>query len=251
MVLALLAAGLPLAALSMAAPAALPASPTNLEGTAWLLNGNDAVSLQFEQGRVSGSDGCNRFNGPYASRGTSLQIGSPLAATKMACSPPVMEQAARFNQALAGTRSFRLDGGQLRLLGADDTVRATLVSQSRTLDGSWQVIRYNNGRQAVVSPLLGTDIDLSFLGDGRIGGSSGCNRYNASIQVDGSKVTISTPLSTRRLCSAPAEVMEQERQFLAALTSAATLRQEGRRLELRRADGALAVILRRLPTATP
>jgi heat shock protein HslJ len=45
--------------------------------------------------------------------------------------------------------------------------------------------------------------------------------------------------------------MEQERQFLAALTSAATLRQEGRRLELRRADGALALILRRLPTATP
>jgi heat shock protein HslJ len=43
--------------------------------------------------------------------------------------------------------------------------------------------------------------------------------------------------------------MEQERQFLAALTSVAALRHEGQRLELRRADGALAVILLRLPTA--
>jgi heat shock protein HslJ len=43
--------------------------------------------------------------------------------------------------------------------------------------------------------------------------------------------------------------MEQERQFLAALTSVATLRHEGQRLELRRAEGALALILNRQPTA--
>ena len=236
--------------LAAIAPAALAATPFNLDGTVWVLQGNDAVSLQFDQGRVSGSDGCNRFNGPYGSRGTSLQIGPPLAATQMACAPPVMEQAARFNQALAGTRSFRLDGAQLRLLGADGTVRATLVPQSRSLEGRWQVSAYNNGRQAVVSPLLGTTLDLSFLAGGRIGGSSGCNRYSATVQVDGSKVTIAAPLGTRRMCLTPAGVMEQEQQFLAALTSVASLRQEGQRLELRRADGALALILKRLPTAT-
>jgi heat shock protein HslJ len=244
-------AALPLITLAFAAiaPVALAATPSKLEGTAWVLAGNDAVSLQFEQGRVNGSDGCNRFNGPYLSHGTSLTIGPPRAATKMACPPLVMQQAAQFNQALSGTRFFRLDGANLRLLGVDGSVRATLVPQSHTLEGRWQVNRYNNGRQGVVSPLLGTDLDLSFLGDGRIGGSSGCNRYNATIQVEGSKVTISAPLSTRRLCSAPAGVMEQERQFLAALTSVATLRREGQRLELRSADGALALILKRLPTA--
>ncbi len=218
-------AALPLITLALAAipPAALAAMPPNLDGTAWVLDGNDTVSLRFEQGRVSGSDGCNRFNGPYVSRGTSLTIGPPLAATKMACPPPV--------------------------LAADGSVRATLVPQSRSLDGNWQVLRYNNGRQGVVSPLLGTELDLSFLEGGRIGGNSGCNRYSAKVQLDGSKVAITAPLSTRRLCIAPAGVMEQEQQFLAALTSVATLRQEGPRLELRRADGALALILRRLPTA--
>ena len=242
-------AAIPPAALAAIPQATLAAMPPSLDGTAWVLDGNDAVSLQFEQGRVSGSDGCNRFNGPYVSRGASLTIGPPLAATRMACPPPLQQQAARFNQALAATRFFRREGAQLRLLAADGSVRATLVPQSRSLDGRWQVLRYNNGRQAVVSPLLGTELDLSFLEGGRIGGNSGCNRYSATVQLDGSKVAISAPLSTRRLCIAPAGVMEQEQQFLAALSSVATLRQEGPRLELRRADGALALILRRLPTA--
>jgi heat shock protein HslJ len=244
-------AALPLITLACAAiaPVALAATPASLEGTAWVLADNEAVSLQFEQGRVSGSDGCNRFNGPYLSRGASLTIGPPLAATQMACPPPVMQQAARFNQALAATRFFRRDGANLRLLGTDGSVRATLVPQSKTLAGSWQVSAYNNGRQAVVSPLLGTVLDVSFLEGGRIAGSSGCNRYSAKIQVEGSQVAIAAPMSTRRLCSEPAGVMEQERQFLASLASVATLRHEGQRLELRRADGALAVIMQRLPTA--
>jgi len=244
-------AALPLAALAFAAiaPVALAATPASLEGTAWVLAGNEAVSLRFEQGRVSGSDGCNRFNGPYLSRGASLTIGPPLAATQMACPPPVMQQAAQFNQSLAATRFFRRDGANLRLLAEDGSVRATLVPQSKSLAGSWQVSAFNNGRQAVVSPLVGTVLDLSFLGGGRIGGSSGCNRYVAKFQVQGSQVAIAAPMSTRRLCNEPAGVMEQERQFLAALTSVATLRHEGQRLELRRADGALALILKRQPTA--
>ena len=242
-------AAMPLVTLAFAAmaPVALAAIPPSLEGTAWVLAGNDAVSLQFEQGRVSGSDGCNRYNGPYLRRGSSLTIGPQLAATRMACPPPVMRQAAKFNQALVATRFFRLDGANLRLLAADGSVHATLVPQSKSLAGNWQVSAFNNGRQAVVSPLVGTVLDVSFLEGGRIGGSSGCNRYSAKIRVAGNQVAISAPLSTRRLCGEPQGVMEQERQFLAALTSVATLRHEGKRLELRRADGALAVILQRLP----
>jgi heat shock protein HslJ len=40
--------------------------------------------------------------------------------------------------------------------------------------------------------------------------------------------------------------MEQERQFLAALPTAVSLRLEGDALELRRADGAIALSLRRI-----
>jgi len=42
--------------------------------------------------------------------------------------------------------------------------------------------------------------------------------------------------------------MEQERAFLAALNTVATMRMDGDLLELRAADGALAFLLRRAPS---
>jgi heat shock protein HslJ len=45
------------------------------------------------------------------------------------------------------------------------------------------------------------------------------------------------------MCAEPDRIMEQEQQFLRALTTVATARQEGSRLELRTAEEALAVSL--------
>jgi len=49
--------------------------------------------------------------------------------------------------------------------------------------------------------------------------------------------------ATKKTCARPAGVMEQETQYLKALATAATYRMDGDRLELRTADGALAVTL--------
>jgi heat shock protein HslJ len=45
------------------------------------------------------------------------------------------------------------------------------------------------------------------------------------------------------MCTKPEGVMEQEQQFLKALETVATARFEGDRLELRTAEGALAITL--------
>jgi heat shock protein HslJ len=45
------------------------------------------------------------------------------------------------------------------------------------------------------------------------------------------------------MCVAPEGVMEQEQQFLKALSTVATARFDGDRLELRTAEGSLAVSL--------
>jgi heat shock protein HslJ len=50
------------------------------------------------------------------------------------------------------------------------------------------------------------------------------------------------------MCAEPDRIMEQEQQFLKALTTVATARQEGDGLELRAADGALAVSLTKATT---
>lgn len=228
------------------------AHPPELNGTAWVLSslsGRAPVAagsptLRFEGGSVQGTDGCNRYTVPYTATGSTLQVGPKGASTQMACPPAVMEQAQAFMSALTQARTYRIASGQLQLLKADGTVLATFAAQSQALAGtSWSVTGYNNGRQAVVSVLTGTNLSMAFGSDGKVGGSAGCNRYSAAYTLEGHKLTIGPAAATRMMCAKPEGVMEQERQFLQALETVATARFEGDRLELRGAEGQLAVTL--------
>jgi heat shock protein HslJ len=49
--------------------------------------------------------------------------------------------------------------------------------------------------------------------------------------------------STRKMCAKPDGVMEQETQFLQALATVSSYQFDGKKLELRTADNALAVML--------
>ncbi len=246
---ALLASGGILSACTAMSPAG---DPPELSGTAWVLSSlpgqsllpDATVTARFEDGRVQGMDGCNRYTSPYTAAGSTLQVGPRGASTQMACPPAVMKQAEAFMSALAGTRTYRIAAGQLQLLTADGAVLATLAAQSHALAGtSWRVTGYNNGKQAVVSVLAGTGLTMAFSADGKVGGSAGCNRYTAAYASEGEKLTFGPAAVTRMMCARPERVMEQEQQFLRALETVATARFEGDRLELRTPQGALAATL--------
>jgi heat shock protein HslJ len=226
-----------------------------LDGTAWVLTElpgrklvpDRSITAQFDGGRVQGTDGCNRYTMLFTREGGSLTFGDRGASTMMACPPEVMQQAQAFMGVLSGRRTYRVEGSRLQLLG-DGAVLATFAIQSQSLAGtSWKVTGFNNGRQAVVSPLTGTEPTLAFLGDGRYSGSAGCNNFTGSWTAQGLKVTLGPAAATRRMCGEPAGVMEQEQQLLKALQTASTARFEGDRLELRTADGALAATLAKQP----
>lgn len=238
--------------LAACAAVSTAAKPPGLNGTAWVLSslpGQSPVAegsptLRFEGGSVQGTDGCNRYTAPYTATGSTLQVGPKGASTQMACPPEVMKQAQAFMGALTQARTYRIASGQLQLLTADGTVLATFAAQSQTLAGtSWSVTGYNNGRQAVVSVLTGTNLTMAFGSDGQVGGSAGCNRYSAAYTLEGHKLTIGPAAATRMMCAKPEGVMEQERQFLRALETVAAARFEGDRLELRGAEGQLAITL--------
>ena len=78
------------------------------------------TSMLFgDDGKVSGSGACNRFGGTYALTGEGLSFG-PIAATKKACPPAVMDQENRFFDAIEITDRFEIDDtGALILIGAD------------------------------------------------------------------------------------------------------------------------------------
>jgi heat shock protein HslJ len=227
------------------------AAPPPLDRSAWVLSSlpgqplpaGAAVTLRFDGDRVSGSDGCNRFGGPYAGTGGRLRVGPNLASTQMACPDALRPLAATFGRALAAATGYRIEGTSLVLLDDRGQPLARFAPQPAGLAGTaWDVDAYNDGRQAVVSLAAGSRITLEFNADGGVGGSGGCNRYSGNVSTGGEALRIG-PLRSTRMACAP-ELMQQETAFLRALESATSARREGDRLELRTATGALAVTAR-------
>lgn len=231
------------------------AAPPQLDRTAWVLAAlpgrtllpRATATLQFEGERLSGSDGCNRFNGGYSTEGGKFRVVTPLAGTRMACPPEVMEQARAVTGALTQAAAYDVVDGQLRLLASSGTPLAVFAPQSQELAGTqWEATGINNGKQAVVGLVEGSAITMDFGTDGRVAGSAGCNRYTAAYTAEGlSSVRFEPAATTRRACADPAVDM-QEQNFLAALATVVTARMEGDQLELRTAEGSLAVSLRRV-----
>jgi copper homeostasis protein (lipoprotein) len=111
-----------------------PLASADLVGTYWKLTriGDQAVIpiaesrephlVLNDEGRVAGSDGCNRLMGSYEFDGPRLEF-SQLASTMMAC-PQGMEQADQFRAALERVVRYRIVGSHLELFNDDDEMLA-------------------------------------------------------------------------------------------------------------------------------
>ncbi|MCZ7589673.1 MAG: META domain-containing protein [Gaiella sp.] len=180
-----------LTAATAVATASGSTSASPLTGKAWILTSlagkpplaDTELTAEFTPKlRVSGSAGCNRFAGSYRVSGRTIRI-SPSATTMMACAGPIQRQETAFLNALSSARSFAVRRGILLLRSSDGRVLARFRAQSQVLAGtSWNVLAYNNGKQAVVSVLAGTKLTAVFGRDGRLTGHGGCNNYNADFK---------------------------------------------------------------------
>ncbi len=238
---ALMAAG----AASIGSPAMLPGA--SLAGTSWnltTLNGDDIappirVTAKFSaDGMMSGTSGCNRYNVTYEVDGNSISIGTAMS-TMMACNEASMAVENAYIAALGATTSYQINDNTLTLFDAGGAAVATFsAAKEIALAGtSWAVQAYNNGKQAVTTPVIGTEMTAIFGKDGNLSGSAGCNTYNASYRVDGNSISIGPAATTRMMCAEPEGIMEQEMQYLTALSTAAAYKIDGSRLEMRTAEG--------------
>jgi heat shock protein HslJ len=218
-----------------------------IEGRRWQLAGLQGIeadlragsapaTVRFRDGRIEGFGGCNQFTGPYTLDGDRLSIGA-LATTMMACPPAATALETAVTRALAGT--FRVDVRErsLTLTAPTGNVIAFEAARDPSLDGGkWTVTGFNNGRQAVVSPLGTTTLWVQFA-QGNVRGHAGCNTFRGTYTVDGDRIAIGAIAATRKACTA-AGVMQQEREFLAALRSATTWTIDPRgMLDMHRTDG--------------
>jgi heat shock protein HslJ len=111
-----------LSACSLSAPAGDP-----LDGTSWQLSAlgdrspveGTTVTLGFEDGRATGSAGCNSYGGAYEVDGEKI-VFREVASTLMLCTNPgVMEQEAEFLGSLNEVNRFELASGRLQLYRSD------------------------------------------------------------------------------------------------------------------------------------
>jgi len=92
-----------------------------LEGTTWLLDktipGSEITAL-FANGQVSGSAGCNTYQGTYrstrAAGKNTIEFG-PLATTRMMCDEPLMDQEGLYLAALEAATEYTLEGFALSI----------------------------------------------------------------------------------------------------------------------------------------
>lgn len=115
--------------------------PNGIEGvddlvnTEWLLEdlGGQGVvdrvqsTVRFgEDGRITGSGGCNRYFAGIEQEGDRLSVGV-VGSTRMLCPPAVMDQEGRFFQALEAAEAIRLEGPYLYIdiNGMDHPLRFT------------------------------------------------------------------------------------------------------------------------------
>ena len=224
----------------------IPAANAALKNVTWRLTAlpgqtlpdagpRNALTVRFAGGRVEGFSGCNQFVGAYRVQGNAVLLG-PLAGSLMACAEPAMALEQAFRTVFSGAMRVAITGDTLTLTPESglEALRFQREAPPRLEGVSWEVTAYNNGRHAVTSPKLGTQLTLTF-NDGTVSGSSGCNRFHGTFKAQGNVLSVGPLGMTRMMCDTA--VMTQEHEFLVALESATRWEIARGMLDVHRADG--------------
>jgi|GEM_PF-2746856 len=212
-----------LAEVAGAAQELVKISAADLDGTTWTLLelseeqpalADTEVTLSFAGDQLSGSAGCNNYTGSFSLGADNpfVLTAGPIAATKMACPNPSLNQENAYLNALQSAAQWGYEIGKLAIYyPAADGSYARLLLAPPAADNSavdmltgttWQWVR-------LTDPMQQVDIEqpqnhtLTFLPDGTIQIQADCNRATAaySAGADGS-LAVQPGISTLAACPA-------------------------------------------------
>lgn len=114
-----------------------PVISGTLDGGPWLvedINGggvidNARLDISFADGTMSGRSGCNRFTGSFKQDGDRFSTG-PVAVTRMACPPALMDMERKFLGTLAAATMVTFDATGAAVLKAADGRRIKIRRES-------------------------------------------------------------------------------------------------------------------------
>ena len=199
---------------------AISADPAlHLIGTRWTLTSMDGdavpadvtVTLAFgEDGRGSGSGGCNQYSGDYTATGSSISFG-PMNTTRMTCdgAAGTTENAYLADLALVTTWAVPADGAmgtELTLSGAGATPKLVFGPTPQTaadlVGTSWYLFSIDGTE-------TGTQVQtLIFNSDTAVSGSGGCNSFSGPYTATDTEIAFGNLAMTMMFCDGPVGVNE-------------------------------------------
>jgi heat shock protein HslJ len=211
---------------------------SSLDGRRFLA---DDVSIEFRDGTVSASAGCNLVSGDYRIEGGSLVVDD-LAMTEMAC-PGRDDRDAWLVGLLSSRPVVALDGDQLTLSTESESVvllDRRVVDPDRPLVGTrWELTTIVDGDAASSVPAV-VEVPWIELGeDGEARWYDGCNWGGASVEIVDGEMRIGEGEQTTRGCVDAAATVVSEGFGRVVGPGATTFEIDGPALHLQRGDAAL------------
>lgn len=150
------------------------------------------ISVQFNNGNISASAGCNSMGGPYQVDNDGQLTVREMASTEIGCDPERHAQDEFVAAVLTARPQLTLNGHDLTL--ATDTVRIQLLDTEVAdpdrpiLQTRWVVTGFIQGEMAIATNVEpGREGWIEFSEDSQLTGFDGCVNFSASAEVsDGS-----------------------------------------------------------------
>ncbi len=219
----------------------------DVNGTLTVVPDTQFVDANFVSSRVSGTAGCNQYDALYRAGGRTLLVGFATS-TQRICDDAsnALEQAYLAN--LAESRFYNVNGRTLTI--RNGSLQVLLVfdaAPNNPLLGDWLILSYNNGSDAVTTPVPDSNPTATF-GLRRLSGTTGCNAFQGDYTLNGDAVVIGPLARTQMAC--PDALMAQEQAIVTAFQGVGRVVYRGSQVDLKNLTGATQVTLIR-PWAVP
>lgn len=228
-------------------PATTPesTSPTSVDGRTFLSTGSAGfelvegtlVRVEFRDGTLSASAGCNLLGGAYRIDGDTLRMDGGLSMTEMGCEEALMDQDTRFADLLMAGPTVALDGDTLVLSSADASITfldRVVADPDRPIEGTvWSLITIIDGDSASSIPMDATST-LTFV-NGTAAVATGCNSGSAPAIIGEGTIEFGPLALTKMACPQP--LMDLESTVLSVLAGDVTFEIEAGSLTITGASG--------------
>lgn len=199
----------------------------DVDGTPIPIVDDHRITLSFTESEFGGTAACNGYGGTYGATGGDLQLGA-IAATEMACLPPVMESEASYLAALQRVTGYSAGEQTLQLTGDAVTLEFTRLEQVPTAalaDTVWQLDTLIEGE--VATSVGGEPATLELRSDGTLVGGTGCRTLEGTWIESGDTIQF---IDFAADGDCPADLQDQDAHIVTVLGDGFTFEIEGSRL---------------------